>query len=101
VLGQAPFTMTAKFLNGGSNAITSATLNYRINGGTPVSGTVSTLNVASAATTTLTHPQAWTPTAVGTYTVDFWTTNPNGQADSDPSNDTVTKQVVVVNSIAI
>jgi hypothetical protein len=101
VLGQAPFTMTAKFLNGGSNTITSATLNYRINGGTPVSGTVSTLNVASAATTTLTHPQAWTPTAVGTYTVDFWTSNPNGQADSDPSNDTVTKQVVVVNSIAI
>ena len=101
VLGQAPFTMTAKFLNGGSNAITSATLNYRVNGGTPVSGTVSTLNVASAATTTLTHPQAWTPTAVGTYTVDFWTSNPNGQADSDPSNDTVTKQVVVVNSIAV
>ena len=101
VLGQAPFTMTAKFLNGGSNAITSATLNYRVNGGTPVSGTVSTLNVASAATATLTHPQAWTPTAVGTYTVDFWTSNPNGQADSDPSNDTVTKQVVVVNSIAV
>jgi hypothetical protein len=101
VLGQAPFTMTAKFLNGGSNAITSATLNYRVNGGTPVSGTVSTLNVASAATTTLTHPQAWTPSAVGTYTVDFWTSNPNGQADSDPSNDTVTKQVVVVNSIAV
>ena len=101
VLGQAPFVMTAKFLNGGSNAITSATLNYRVNGGTPVSGTVSTLNVASAATATLMHPQAWTPTAVGTYTVDFWTSNPNGQADSDPSNDTVTKQVVVVNSIAV
>ena len=101
VLGQAPFTMTAKFLNGGSNAITSAGLNYRINGGAAVSATVSTLNVASAATATLTHPQAWTPTAVGTYTVDFWTSNPNGQADSDPSNDTVTKQVVVVNSIAI
>jgi len=100
VLGQAPFTMTAKFLNGGSNAITSAGLNYRINGGAAVSATVSTLNVASAATATLTHPQAWTPTAVGTYTVDFWTSNPNGQADSDPSNDTVTKQVVVVNSIA-
>ena len=32
------------------NAITSATLNYRVNGGTPVSGTVSTLNVAPAAT---------------------------------------------------
>jgi hypothetical protein len=101
VLGQAPFTMTAKFLNGGSNAITSAGLNYRINGGAAVSATVSTLNVASAATATLTHPQAWTPTAVGTFTVDFWTSNPNGQADSDPSNDTVTKQVVVVNSIAI
>ena len=101
VLGQAPFVMTARFLNGGSNAITSAGLNYRINGGAAVSATVSTLNVASAATATLTHPQAWTPSAVGTYTVDFWTSNPNGQADSDPSNDTVTKQVVVVNSIAI
>jgi len=101
VLGQAPFTMTAEFLNGGSNAITSATLNYRVNGGTPVSGTVSTLNVASGTTAALTHPQAWTPSAVGTYTVDFWTSNPNGQADSDPSNDTVTKQVVVVNSIAV
>ncbi len=101
VLGQAPFTIKAEYLNGGSNAITSAGLNYRVNGGTPVSATVSTLNVASAATATLTHPQAWTPTAVGSYTLDFWTSNPNGQADSDASNDTVTKQIVVVNSIAV
>lgn len=101
VLGQAPFTIKAEYLNGGSNAITSAGLNYRVNGGTPVSATVSTLNVASAATATLTHPQAWTPTAVGTYTLDFWTSNPNGQPDSDASNDTVTKQIVVVNSIAV
>ena len=101
VLGQAPFTIKAEYLNGGSNAITSAGLNYRVNGGTPVSATVSTLNVASAATATLTHPQAWTPSAVGTYTLDFWTSNPNGQADSDASNDTVTKQIVVVNSIAV
>jgi hypothetical protein len=101
VLGQAPFTVKAEFLNGGSNAVTSAGLNYSVNGGAAVSATVSTLNVASAATATLTHPQAWTPTAVGTYTLKFWTSNPNGQADSDPSNDTATKQVVVVNSIAV
>jgi hypothetical protein len=101
VLGQAPFTVSASYLNGGSNAVTSATLNYKVNNGTAVSGAASGVNIASAATGTLTHPTAWTPAATGTYTVKFWTSNPNGQADAVPQNDTVTKQVVVVGSIAV
>ena len=101
VLGQAPFTVAATYLNGGSNAVTSATLNYKVNNGATVSGAASGVNIASTATGTLTHPTAWTPAATGTYTVKFWTSNPNGQADAAPQNDTVTKQVIVVGSIAV
>jgi hypothetical protein len=101
VLGQAPFTVAASYLNGGSNAVTSATLNYKVNNGATVSGAASGVNIASTATGTLTHPTAWTPAATGTYTVKFWTSNPNGQPDAAPQNDTVTKQVIVVGSIAV
>jgi hypothetical protein len=101
VLGQAPFTVAANYLNGGSNAVTSATLNYKVNNGATVSGAASGVNIASATSGTLTHPTAWTPASTGTYTLKFWTSNPNGQTDAAPQNDTVTKQVVVVGSIAV
>ena len=101
VLGQAPFTVAATYLNGGSNAVTSATLNYKVNNGATVSAAASGVNIASAATGTLTHPTTWTPAATGTYSLKFWTSNPNGQADAAPQNDTVTKQVIVVGSIAV
>ncbi len=101
ILGNAPFSMTAEYLNGGSNAVTSATANYSINGGTPVSAAVSGLNIASGTSATITHPTAWTPSSVGTYDVTFWTSNPNGSTDDVPNNDTVVKQVVVVNAVAV
>ena len=101
ILGNAPFTMTADYLNGGANTVTSATANYSLNGGTAVSGTASGVNIASGTSATITHPAAWTPTAVGTYDVKFWTSNPNGSVDDVPANDTVYKQVVVVNSVAV
>ena len=100
VLNQAPFTVAASYLNGGANAVTSATVNYKVNNGATVSSAASGVNLAPAATGTLTHPTAWTPSATGTYTLKFWTSNPNGQTDPAPQNDTVTKQVVVVSNIA-
>ena len=101
ILGNAPFTVSADYLNGGANAITSTNVNYSINGGAPVTGSLTGLNIASGTSSSLSHPTAWTPSSVGTYDITFWTSNPNGSADDVPNNDTVTKQVVVVSQIAV
>jgi hypothetical protein len=94
-LGSAPFTVTVDFRNVGSQAITSGTLNYSINNGTPVTTNLTSLNVASLATITLTSTQTWTPTTPGAYTIKAWVSSPNGGADENVGNDTVTKIVNV------
>lgn len=97
---QAPYTLQVKIGNYGTNTLTSGTLNYRINGGATVSSPVTSLNLATMGSVTLTHPTAWNP-ALGTYTVEMWLSNPNGTTDAIPGNDIVTKQILVSNSVGI
>ena len=53
------------------------------------------MNVATLATTTFTHQTAWTPAANASYNVEVWTANPNGVADQNPINDSLTRSVFV------
>jgi hypothetical protein len=86
----------ASFTNNGQS-VTSATLNYSINGGTPVTTTLSGLSFNPTATETFSSATAWTPSAAGQYTIKAWLSNLNGgTADADNSNDTAMATVQVV-----
>ncbi len=99
-LASAPYTLQAKFGNYGTSIISSASINYRINGGSTVSAPLSGLNFIGNTTTTLTHPTTWNP-GLGTYTVEMWLSNVNGSTDAIASNDKVTKEIVVSNNVGI
>jgi hypothetical protein len=91
----APFNIEVVFRNVGSAIITEGEFKYSINDGTPVSTTLSGLNVASLATHTATATTKWQPSDPGKYTIKAWIENPNGTSDEITSNDTVIKVVNV------
>lgn len=100
VLGQAPFSIKGTLTNYGTSTITSMDLNYSVNGGSAVTAAATgSPNVASYATYNFTHPTGWTPSAAGTYTIDIWASNLNGNADQNTSNDKLTFQVEVVDTM--
>ncbi|MDX1408070.1 MAG: M12 family metallo-peptidase, partial [Saprospiraceae bacterium] len=70
--------------NYGSNALTSVTINYQVDGGT-VNSDFWTGNLAAGASTNVTLPNI--TVASGTHTFDASTSSPNGNADSNPAND--------------
>lgn len=94
-LANAPFTVEAEFMNLGTNAITSADINYKINGGSTVTAAVSNINIATFATATVSSPTTWNPTA-GNYNVEVWLSNINGGSDQNPNNDKTSKSLDVV-----
>lgn len=78
--------------NFAANPITSASVSYQVNGGTPVTETFSG-NIASAASdiftfvTPITVPQS-------NFSLTVWVSNVNGQgADNNPSNDTLSTTI--------
>lgn len=70
--------------NYGSNAFSSVTVNYELNGGSPVNLTFNG-TVAPGQTANFTLPSI--AVANGANTLLVYTTDPNGQVDGDPTND--------------
>ena len=95
-----PFTITGNIANYGGQAVTSMTLNYSIDNGTPVTANLSGLNIpAINGQYAYSHPTAYTPTTVGSKTVKVWATNINGAADQNTANDEATGSVVVASQV--
>jgi hypothetical protein len=92
---QVPFNLKSLFKNNGTAAITSCNINYSINNGPTVSAPV-TVNIASFATATVTSSATWTPSANGTYKINVWLSNINGNPDQQGSDDSAIKNVIVV-----
>ena len=85
--------------NNGVNKITSITVGYVLNNGTPVTKTIST-NLATGATQLVTFSSA--TVATGNNTFKFFTGNVNGNSpDEVPSNDTLTATLSVPDAIAL
>ena len=84
--------------NLGTQAVTSYTINYSVNNGTAVPGNVTGTNILPGAAASFTHPTPWQPNANGNYNLKVWLSNPNGQPDQDPNNDTIRTTVQVVDS---
>lgn len=79
--------------NQGSAPLTSYTLNYTLNNGTPVTRNVSGINVAPfdfyVDTVTISYPTA------GDLAIGLEVSAPNGQTDPDPSDNTGTLQTTI------
>jgi hypothetical protein len=85
--GTADITPRVTLKNFGSSALTSATIYYRVNNGTPVSFNW-TGNLAANATVNV-NLTPFTPPA-GVFTFRSFTSNPNANTDLNTSNDTLT-----------
>lgn len=89
-----PFTagsypIRVRLNNFGGNTITAATIQYSINGSAPVSYSF-TGTLASCDTQTVTITSSPISFVLGTsYTIKVWSEQPNGTADGNNSNDTI------------
>lgn len=92
-----PINITGNIANKGSAPLTSVVVAWTADGGTTVNKDTLSLNLASNASTSFSHAVAWNPATAGqTYTVDVWTELPNGVADQDPLDDSLSTDVFVV-----
>ncbi len=99
-LNTAPYTIEADFVNNGAQTLTSATFNYSVNGGTPVTSSLSSLSVASGSTGTLSSGTNWNPSTTGSYELKAWLSGLNGSNnDQNTANDTVSLTVQVVTAL--
>lgn len=99
VLSAAPYSLQAYFRSFGSANVTSYDMNYSVNAGPTVTGNISSVNVATQAGTTGTHPTPWNPATSGIYSIDVWASNINGNADGYTSNDRLTFTITVVDTL--
>ncbi len=78
--------------NYGANTLTSANVSYTVNGGSPVSVSLSSLSIAAGGTGTYTFTGANQITVVNNtnYIIKAYTSSPNGATDAFMSNDTFT-----------
>ncbi|HEX7847897.1 MAG TPA: choice-of-anchor J domain-containing protein, partial [Chitinophagaceae bacterium] len=85
--GCASVIPSVTITNTGSNTLTSATINVRLNGGAPISSAwTGSLAQGASANVTL----ASLPVILGSNTLKIHTTLPNGLTDANPANDTTT-----------
>ena len=99
-LNTAPYTIEADFVNNGAQTLTSATFNYSIDGGTPVTSSLSSFSIASGSTGTLSSGTNWNPSTTGSYELKAWLSGLNGSNnDQNTANDTVSLTVQVVTAL--
>lgn len=97
LVGNAPFNISADFKSYGSATATSVVLSYSVNGGAPVVSNPVTASINTFGNQVLTHTTPWNPTT-GTYNLEIWASQINGQNDGETSNDRLLIQVNVVDT---
>lgn len=90
-------TISGMFTNAGSNNLTSATVNWQINGGTINSQNLTGLSLAPNQTYNYSHSTTWNATP-GSYSLKVWISNPNGVTDASPANNEITKTINVASN---
>ena len=99
-LNNAPFTIEGTLTNYGGSTITSAAINYKVNGGTAVTANLTGLSIAAYDSYSFTHTTNWTPASTGSYTLDIYANALNGGFDQNTGNDTLTATLDVVTATA-
>jgi hypothetical protein len=98
IIGTA-LPIRGELFNRSANTITSLTLKYQINAGTPVTLNLTGLSIAPFTEYTYLHTTNWTPVATGTYTVKVWAEALNGNADGDITDDVFTKSIIIADPV--
>lgn len=90
-------SLTGTIQNDGLDTIQSLDLNYRINGGSIQTQTISNLNILPNAAYNFNHSTPFIPANAGTNTtVEAWTSNPNGSPDTYTANDSLSETYFVI-----
>jgi len=95
-------TITGVLHNFGVTTTTSCNLNYSVNGGTPVTTSLTGLSNALGSDYTYTSTTPWVPSTAGTYVIKVWAdqiNSPTG-ADENNANDTFTASILVVDHLS-
>ncbi len=95
---QSTVTVRGSVENLGTQAVTSATANYRVGNGPVVSAPLNSINVTPLGRANFVHPVPFTVAAGGVLQVRAWLSAPNGGVDQQVSNDTIRGTVVVGDS---
>ena len=99
LLSSAPFNITGTLQNRGAATVTSYNINYKVGAGSTVTSNISGVGVATGVITNFSHPINWNPTAIGTYTIEAWASNINGNPDANTADDKVIFNVEIVDTI--
>jgi hypothetical protein len=92
-----PVNITGNIKNLGSKPVTSFKINYQVDGGDVVTGTISSVNIANnGGMYSFTHPTEYTATALGARSIKVWATEINGNNDENTSDDEMTKVINVM-----
>ncbi len=89
------FNISCTVKNVGISTVNSIDLNYQIDDGTVITGTMTGMNFQTNQTSTYTFATPWLATP-GDYTLDVWVSNINGSGDDDDtSNDVISMPVSI------
>jgi hypothetical protein len=92
--------ISGSMFNYGSAAVTSMTINYQVDAGTPVSQNLSGLNIAGiSGTYNYSFSAPWVAGPVGNHTIKVWASNINGNADLNTANDEVSGSISVASQL--
>lgn len=91
-------SVTGTVVNYGANAITAYDVDYAIDGGSVISHSVSSVNIAPGSSHDFTHGTPWNPTTGGgTFVdVDMSISNPNGNTDNTAFDNASTKNLFLI-----
>ena len=92
-------TLSGVVTNNGTT-LTSYKVAYTVDGGAAVEYTVSEINVANAATHNFTHATPISGLAIGSHTIVVTVSEPNGTADGDDSDNSMTVNITVTAPLA-
>ncbi len=99
LLGEGMTDVKATFQNYGSTTITDMEISWSLDGGTPYTEVLSGLNIGAGETYSYTSSTPWDATE-GVYNLEVSALTVNGNADSDTSNNTLSKAIeIVANSV--
>ncbi|TNE65247.1 MAG: T9SS type A sorting domain-containing protein, partial [Bacteroidetes bacterium] len=93
------FPIAGRLFNNGVTAITSIGVQYQINGGAPVTGTIDGLNISPYTYFDFTHPSDWTPDMAGDYTIDVSIIAVNGTPDENAANNSLSFETTIYTDI--
>ena len=92
-------TLSGVVTNNGTT-LTSYKVAYTVDGGAAVEYTVSEINVANAATHNFTHATPISGLAIGSHTIVVTVSEPNGTADGDANDNSMTVNITVTAPLA-